>query len=146
MTFRSTDKAKCLDELGGALWREVYLRNDNLTIDHVMRLAHYVDNQLNVIMKMPKEDLFNGDIKWIDPPDWKNVVSDDGYQLPELTEDDIVKQREEQVKEIKEQGGVYVDEESLEEGWRIAYTEAGKVYYWNVESRESSWEPVFKKV
>ena len=29
--------AKRLDELGGELWRKVFMRNDKLPVDHVLR-------------------------------------------------------------------------------------------------------------
>ena len=138
-------KAKALDELGGALWREVYQRNDNLTVDHVMRLAKYVDSQLKGIMAMPAAQLFeHGQVKFEGVPDFSHILDDEGVALPDVTEADIQASIAEQIEDIKKEGGTYIDEESLEEGWRVAYTEAGKLYYWNVETRESSWDAPFK--
>jgi hypothetical protein len=105
-----------------------------------MRLAHYVDKQVDIIMKMPKEKLQSGLVDWLPPPDWKNVLDDTGVPLPALTDAQIAEEKERQLREIQESGGVYVDEESLPEGWKAAFTDAGKLYYWNTDTRESSWE------
>ena len=146
MTFRGTDKAKCLDELSGALWREVYQKNDKLTVDHVNRMGTYVDKQLTAIMKMPKQDFYEGKIAWIDPPDFKNVLSDAGLPLPDPTEAQLTAAVTSQIADIENQGGVYIDEETLPADWRVAHTEAGVLYYWNVETREAAWEmPVERK-
>ena len=131
-------EAKRLDELGGELWRKVFMRNDKLPVDHVLRLAKYVRRERGMVMELDDELWREGRIPWGKVPGWKNVVSDDGeaYLDHETYEEALARQKA----EIERSGGVFLDDVDLPEGWNLALTDAGKVYYWNQETRETRWE------
>ncbi|GMH71079.1 hypothetical protein TrRE_jg7505 [Triparma retinervis] len=136
-TFDEGDE-KRLDELGGALWRDVFLRNDKLPVDHVLRLASYVQREREMVMNLPEELFLEGRIPWGPPPDWRNVKTDEGFDFEdEESEQEMIQRQKE---EVEKSGGVFLDDVDLPEGWSLAITEEGKVYYWNTETRESRWE------
>ena len=136
-TFDESDE-KRLDELGGSLWRDVFLRNEKLPVDHVLRLASYVQREREMVMNLPEELFLDGRIPWGAPPDWRNVKTDEGFDFKddESEQEMIIRQKE----EVEKSGGVFLDDVDLPEGWSLAITEEGKVYYWNTETRESRWE------
>jgi len=142
LTFESEEER--LDELGGELWRKVFMRNEKLPVDHVLRLAKYVVEEKEMVMNL-EEGLFErGEIPWAKPPEWRNVLSDDGsvFQDDETEEEFFNRQKD----EIEKSGGVFIDDIDLEEGWKLALTDGGKVYYYHERTRESTWvKPERKK-
>jgi hypothetical protein len=46
--------------------------------------------------------------------------------------------------QTEEEEGEEEEEEEREKGdWKMAYSETGRVYWWNVKTRESVWEKPF---
>ena len=128
--------AASLDELGGALWRDVYCKNDVLSVDHVHRLALYASRELDRVLGMEPGDFYAADIPWGKPPDWEDVLGDDGRVAG--TGDLVDKEKD--IQDVEAKGGVAIrDDEDLKEGWASALSPAGKVYYWNKKSKETSW-------
>ena len=114
------------------------MRNASLPVDHVLRLASYVEREKEMVMSLD-DDLWNeGRIPWGDPPSWNHVMADDGSRFSDdETPDEAVRRQRD---EIEGQGGVFLDDVDLPEGWNLALTDAGKVYYWNQETRETRWD------
>ena len=132
------DRSSCLDELGGALWRELYGRNPQLSVDHVHRLALYACREVGMLRALPREDFYAGNIPWGAPPDWAGVVDDEGRTTrTHDTKEDYGKARG----EVEALGGVpFEDDETLPEGWKSTLSAGGKVYYWNQKSKETRWD------
>ena len=121
------------------------MRNEKLPVDHVMRLAKYVRDEKEMVMNLDEELFMKGQIPWAKPPNWNNVLSDDGsvFQDDETEEEFLKRQKE----EIEKSGGGFIDDIDLEEGWKLALTDGGKVYYYHEVTRESTWvKPEKKKV
>ena len=138
-TFVS-DSSKILDELGGALWREVYRHNEKLSVDHVMRLAKYVVREMDMIQGLEADVFIMGRIPWGDAPEWDDVIGENG-EIVTYSEELMKEESEKDTKKILEDGGVVVEDDAdLPGRWKTALTEGGKVYYWNEETRKSSWE------
>ena len=143
-----TDADERIDALAGALWRFVYLQNESLLVEHVLelgararcasrlrfaaitvtrraRVARYVETNLDTLYATPTEAILEGRIAWGELPKWGVAATTAGAPAA----DGAV-------------GATNADEDVDEElgEWRKALTEAGKVYWWNVRTRESRWD------
>jgi len=120
-----TDADERIDALAGALWRFVYLQNESLLVEHVLELARYVETNLDTLYATPTEAILEGRIAWGELPKWGVAATTAGAPAA----DGAV-------------GATNADEDVDEElgEWRKALTEAGKVYWWNVRTRESRWD------
>ena len=97
-----------------------------------------MQSEREMIMDLDDGLFAEGRIPWGEPPSFKNVLSDDGEAfLDEETEEESL---ERQKREIEKSGGIFLDDVDLPEGWNLALTDAGKVYYWHQETRETRWE------
>lgn len=101
---------KILDEIGGVLWRSIYLRKEDIAVSHVLELAKYVRREQLSLLELPREAIFEGRIKWGKVPAWNKTAA-----------------------KGKEVG----DTDNL---WREATAPDGRTYYWNTATRESRWE------
>ncbi|GAB5036192.1 ubiquinol-cytochrome c chaperone [Nannochloropsis oceanica] len=120
-----------VDELAGALYR-------------------YVQRELDSLMMLPKEAIFESRFKWGPLPSWggraggrgggrvaPRYVRSDGKAVPDEEEEE--EEGEEEVE--KEEGKTQAEEEEDKRGeWRTAFSEQGRMYYWNVRTRESTYE------
>jgi len=101
-------------------------------------------------MTLPKEAIFESRFKWGPLPSWggraggrgggrvaPRYVSSDGKAVPDEEEEE-----EEGKEEVeKEEGKTQAEEEEDKRGeWRTAFSEQGRMYYWNVRTRESTYE------
>ena len=157
-----------LDSMGGTLWRSVYNKGNigpnnnnnssngnskkdnnkkdnnssnssdinhdvmisNVTVDHVLELATYIRNeQKSLISNVSKEAILDGRIEWGPIPKWeatrklfasnnKNIINKNKSGSIDMTHDNDNKV-------------------SL---WREAVAPDGKIYYWNINTKESRWE------
>jgi hypothetical protein len=124
---------KALHTLGDALWEQIYKCNNDLSDDHILRLARYVLRELDNVKNMKEEDFLDGRISWGKPPSWTDVVSNNG----EIMKNEVFEGGEEEDSSSSEDGEKELEE--LPENWRLAYTEGGDKYWWNVQTRESTW-------
>ena len=93
--------------------------------DRQPRAARYVETNLDALYATPTEAILEGRIAWGELPKWGIAAATAGSPAT----DGAV-------------GATSTDEEADEElgEWRKALTEAGKVYWWNVRTRESRWD------
>lgn len=107
------------DHLGAAAWRNLWMADQNLTVEHCMEMARYLQRENAAIQALDTDAFNEGRIPWGPVPTWEGVKSlADGTEL--AVED--------------------MDAEDDDLGdWREAMAVNGKPYYWNVKTRESSW-------
>ncbi len=116
------DNPRIREDLGLALWTHVYRSNDEIQDEVVDCLADHVLQQFhNIVYLLPQKYFDGGRIKWIECP--SEVISSIAGVVDDSTG------------VIRERLG-----EKLPPHWFTNLTEAGKVYYWNEQTRTSSWE------
>ena len=151
-----------LDSMGGTLWRSVYNKgnigpssnnsnngnskrdnnkkdnssNDdgnhdvmisNVTVDHVFELARYIRNeQKSLTSNVSKEAILDGRIEWGPIPKWEAT-----RKL--FTSSNKNKNKSGPV-------DMTYDDENKVSQWREAVAPDGKIYYWNINTKESRWE------
>jgi len=118
------------DNLGAAVWRNVWLAERRMTVEHCVEMALYLRRQDEMLGNTETAALLEGRIAWEPVPSWKgvrSVVSVQDSQAPEG--------------EVAEEEIVAEEEEEEEEGdWRPALANTGKTYYWNIKTRETRWD------
>ena len=146
LTFQTEELRR--SELASALYREVYQSEDDLATDHVMRLVTYIEHEYDMIMKLPEEHFVEGRIPWGPIPEWNDIIDDFGGVINKAEDLERWKLKIAlKEKEVEDNGGViYPCDSTLEEGWRSALSDGGKLYYFNEASRESRWDRPEKKV
>jgi len=102
-------------------------------------------------MTLPKEAIFESRFKWGPLPAWggreggragrraaPRYVSSDGRAVPDEEEEEGEVGEE---KEGKKEGKTQAEEDEDKRGeWRTAFSEQGRMYYWNVRTRESTYD------
>jgi len=111
-----------LDELRKLVWHHWFLRDPDLEkrYDHLDRIAWYIDaNYRNVMHHWPDEYYRQARVQWVDLPDFGGMRDADGVLLEErpVHPDDV-----------------------LPKPWLRHITIRGVEYYWNPETRESTWD------
>ena len=111
-----------LKELRRIVWQHILIRDEDAEkrTDHLDRIAWYIEaNYQNILMEWPDEYYRQGRVAWVHLPDFDDMCDADGRALPEnpMHQDDL-----------------------LPDGWRGNITLKGIDYYWNVKTREASWE------
>ncbi len=62
-----TEEAEVLEELGGALWRSVYSRSEDINPEHIMDMRR----EHLFVSKMSSEDIMRGHVEWsVSSPPW----------------------------------------------------------------------------
>lgn len=112
------------DHLGAAVWRNVWLADKSLTVEHCMVMAQYLREQQKVLDATDTKAVCQGRIAWGPVPSWKGVKSlVDGSEGAALGD------------------AATLETEEEEEGeWREALAQTGKKYYWNAKTRETRWD------
>ena len=104
-------------------------------------------------MTLPKAAVFESRFKWGPPPTWggreggragrrtaPRYVSSDGKAVPDEDEEEEEEEKEAE-EEGKKEGKSQAEEEEDKRGeWRTAFSEQGRMYYWNVRTRESTYD------
>jgi hypothetical protein len=117
------DPTKRLQELRKLVWYHILVREEEAETtraDQLDRIAWYIEAQYqNIMMHLPEEYFREARIKWVDLPDFSNMVDGDGKPLPDspVHEDDV-----------------------LPEPWVKNITVRGVEYFWNEKTRKSSWD------
>jgi len=113
-----------LDHLGAAAWRNLWLADGTFTVEHCMEMAHYLQREMETLKGLDTESFYEGRIPWGPLPNWHGVkMLVDGPEVDLSTKLDSADQ-----------------EEAENSDWRETLAPNGKLYYWNVRTRESSWE------
>jgi cytochrome b pre-mRNA-processing protein 3 len=149
------------DDIGGALWRNAYMRRDEIEVDHVLEMAEYVYTEHQSLMRVPKDAVLEGRIRWGALPAWKkerrpklggssssgsssgssssssSVSGAAGDHAASDDADDAVVP----ASPAGEGGDKVVDASGGgDKGeWKEAVSGSGKVYYWHTRTRETSW-------
>ena len=105
-----------LEEVGGALWRYNFVRNDDVEVDHVMAMAEYVFREYESLQSVGDTAICEGRIQFGELPEWPGAsVRVDG-------------------------SGMYAEGKAPDAGeWKQAISNDGRVYWWNTQTRESRW-------
>lgn len=155
-----------LDDIGGVLWRFIYNRQENFDEEHIMLMAKYVREEQKSLSQMSMEALNRGAVKWGPLPNWKRVskrelaakhatnannnsnnrgtnsnISDSSSKNSNSSSDAAAtssSSAEEQIAEDDDSNELVDD--VAEDEWREALTPDGKVYYWHVKTRETTWD------
>lgn len=111
------------DHLGAAVWRNIWVADPVMTVEHCMEMARYIRKQQSMLDATDASAVMEGRIPWSDVPSWKGIRS-----VVAGSDDDAAASEDED------------DGEDEESEWRSALANTGKTYYWNVKTRETSWD------
>mmetsp|Transcript_39061 Transcript_39061/g.39519 ORF Transcript_39061/g.39519 Transcript_39061/m.39519 type:complete len:131 (-) Transcript_39061:884-1276(-) len=119
----SSEKKRRDDELGLAIWNNIYLKDDNVPDEFVDGIAKYVAEQHeNVVHLLPQNYWTEGRIGFVDIPRMTNKKA----SPKDLVDDEM---------------------EALPDGWFPALTESGESYYWNEQTMNTTWsKPDLSKI
>jgi len=88
--------------------------------DHLDRIAWYIDaNYRNIMHEWPDEYYRESRVKWVDLPDFTNIVDEKGNVLPNQP---------------------IFAEDVVPAPWVRNITRRGQDYYWNTETGESVYQ------
>ena len=110
-----------VDTIGGTLWRFVYMRRNEVDVDHVLELANYIRREQKSVLTIPTSAIFDGRLDWGPLPNWS------GNCVPSA----------------KEEINLYLKKSNPPEvnnDWQEAIAPDGKIYFWNTKTRERSWK------
>ena len=114
------DPVKRFEELVGAVWNHVLLKDEDAPDDLVKRLAAYVEYQHeNIVNELPDRYFSEGRINWGCMPDFKGMKDSSGRSMQPLPLD---------------------PDDSLPEPWIKVRTDGGDIYYWDTEANMTSWQ------
>ncbi|GKY98026.1 hypothetical protein MPSEU_000760700 [Mayamaea pseudoterrestris] len=116
------DPEQRLNELRQLVWYHILAKDEEVEsrMDQLDRMAWYIDAQYrNMLMDWPYEYYKQGRLQWVDLPDFENMRDANGELLPEnpVHPDDV-----------------------LPEHWVKNITNRGVEYYWNEDTKESTWD------
>jgi hypothetical protein len=129
----AADEDAQADHLGAAVWRNVWLGSKNMTVEHCMELAAYLQRAKLLLAATEDQAVREGRIDWGEVPSWKGVKSvleDPASDVNAALSGEARDAAAIEGAEAEEEGGV----------WRAALANTGKTYYWNIETRETRWE------
>mgnify|MGYP000548392384 CR=1 FL=1 len=109
LTKETPDEVK--EEIGGALWRFNFLRDDDVEADHVMKMADYVYREHESLKDVSLAAMCEGRVAFGRPPRWDTTTTSSS-SMSSVVEDGE---------------------------WKRAITNEGKEYFWNSTTRESRW-------
>lgn len=124
-TEYGNDDKRRREEIAGAIWEHILVRDEGALDDHLRRLTAYVEYQFtNIILRLPDLYFSQGRIAWGDLPNFTGMNDNNG--IPLAKEDSQLLRS--------------MDEEGLPEGWLRVLTDAGEHYYWNAITNETRWD------
>ena len=99
----------------------------NVTVVHVLELAAYIRNeQKSLVNNVSKEAILDGRIEWGPIPKWeatRKLFAANNKNKNKTVSIDLTH-----------------DHENNTSLWREAVAPDGKIYYWNIKTKESRWE------
>ena len=111
-----------VDTIGGTLWRFVYMRRNEIDVDHVLELANYIRREQKSTLTIPTEAIFDGRLDWGPLPNWTGRGGVQSTKPGSITD-------------TKPSVTPQISND-LEE----AIAPDGKVYFWNIHTKETSWK------
>jgi len=125
-----------LDQLGAAMWRNLWKASTDMTVEHCIVMADYVEKESAMVQELDFDALCEGRIPWSPVPSWSGVPSmlegsdsDSGGEVLDSTEAAKADLDSSELEKEEEEGE-----------WREALALDGRRYYWNVRTRESRWD------
>lgn len=121
---------KLEDDIGGVLWRLLYLRREEIDVDHVLELAKYVVREQVSLSDVSKDAVFEGRIQWGALPSWRrlrNSPSTANTSTAATSSDEVSTPST-----AKKPSGAGE--------WKEATAADGRSYFWNTVTRESRWD------
>lgn len=120
------DDKKRFEEISGVNWTYVLNKDEEAYHDLMKRLTVYVDYQYhNLLFGVPDEHFWEGRIPWGDIPDFVNMKDNNGKEL-----------EMEVIAGDNDVPGLDV----LPKPWVKTLTDAGAPYYWNTETKVTTWK------
>jgi len=93
---------------------------NKINFDQLERLVWYVEAQYqNIVHDIPEQLYRDGRVAWVNLPDFSKLLDNDGKQLDEVPID---------------------TDDVLPHPWARNIANDGQYYYWNMETRKSTWE------
>lgn len=126
MTMASEDEK--VEEIAGALWRGVFLRNNDIEPDHVLEMANHVRSEAASVLELPSDAIFEGRVAFGSIGHlWGGANS---KQDKSKTVKKYVTATDSQ-----SSSGAGADEGE----WRTNLSSKGTVYYYHSKTRETTW-------
>jgi len=104
-------------ELSSAVWRNLFASRENVTDDKVIRVAKWMRAEVNRVSSIPFDVIEEGQLD---------------FTLPEGVE-------------VTDQDKTLSVNKGLDGEWRRALAVSGQYYWWNVKTRESTWDNPINK-
>ncbi len=125
------DVEKRFEIICDAVWKHVLGGEEDANEDLIRKIGAYVEYQLaNVVLKLPDDYFVEGRIAWGNIPNLSSGVVDSG---------DIDKVNEKDCDENRLSGPLR-GMTFLRDNWVQVLSVAGKPYYWNMDTNQTSWE------
>lgn len=127
------------DHLGATVWRNVWMGDKFITVEHCMEMAYYVQQQRTILAATDSLAVAEGRIAWGDVPSWNGIKS--VVDVPSHAAGSAEAAAASGAGGASTDGSGGGEAEEEEEGeWREALANTGKTYYWNVRTRETRWD------
>ena len=123
--FTYDDKDTIINEIGGVLWRFAYLRNDDIDPDHILIMANYIYKEHNDLKLIDDDAILNGKVAFGSLPIF-NINNNSTINNNNKNNDS------------KKNNNNDDDNNSINI-WKKAIAHGGKIYYWNTQTRETTW-------
>lgn len=124
------DVEKRFEIICDAVWKHVLGGEEDSNEDLIRKIGAYVEYQLaNVVLKLPDDYFVEGRIAWGNIPNLSSGV--DLGDIDKLNEKD---------RDEKRLSGPLRGMTFLRDNWVQVLSVAGKPYYWNMDTNQTSWE------
>jgi hypothetical protein len=132
------------DKIGGIIWRNLFMKKAEIPEDHVIKIANYVIHELDSLLNMPSDIIFQGMFEFSDTKlifD-ENLTQKGSSHSINRNNRTYRNQRLRKDSAGSESGGDSGSAltDSAQGHWKAALASDGRTYYWNTVTRESRWD------